>query len=303
MRRLTALLLSLVLFLPAAAGASGLGGLRDAVLSQSGGSIPDPASLLGQEGELIRENYEFIEGYYFSAYLYPQPTNETTEDFLDHYEQLVEARGLEKQMTQIEGYDGLAVFVDDDHCAILIPDFDGKILLLVSNGTDFNGASKSASASPTAAPEPEEAGYYLRVKRNGRQLEYAWNSHQTSCKEVTRSIGTSKSFEISCIFQRAEITLFTLCFPNYAQTGDEFYVTPNSLIDGLYFYTAEEGSLVFYDASYEHKMKGGKDFFRVSITRMEHTEDGLVIEGAFEGSFQNGTILYEEGSFRVLGYD
>lgn len=306
MKRMMAILLALALLLPAAACADGLGGLRDALTNQAGVGIPDPASLLGAPGELIQENYEFVEGYYFSVYRYAQPQGETVDAFFDHYEQLVEARGLETEHEQIEGYDALLVFVDDDHCAVLIPDFDGEVLLLVSNGTRFDGAQAASNpsiAAPAATAEPEDEGYFLRVTRNGRQLEYEWSSGDISVKESTRMTGTSKSFEINCYFQRAAVTLMTLSFPNYAQAGDEFYVTSKSLLDGLYFYTAEEGSLVFYDSQYHHQMKSSRDFFRVRITRMESTDAGLVIEGTFEGSFNNGETVYEDGSFRVRGYD
>ena len=265
-------------------GAAG-GGL-DGLLDESGsfGVVPDPAGLTGQEGNLLQEDYLFSAGYVCTAYAYPLPADE--DAFLEAYILQAGQNGFSVATQVADGQEALRPFLEDGRYALLFPNVDGAMLLLVQEDLAFG--------------EPEPDGFYLSLERNGRELLGTFSDTETSCTESTRMTGTSRSFEITYYFERAEITLFTLNFPNYAQKGDEFYVTKDFLIDGLYLYTAEEGNLVFYDSPYHHQMVNSKDYFRVKITDMYETEAGLVIEGEFDGSFQKGEILYTNGSFRVL---
>jgi len=285
---MVALILVLAVLLPAAACATGLSGLGGGGLSGltdgADGVVPDPAELLGREGKVLQENYQFAAEYICTAYTYPLP--EDMDAFKAAYAKQAEESGFAVNETGVEGYGALKLSLSDGTYALLLPDFDGVALLLVQNGMTFG--------------EPKPEGFYLSMKRNGRELSVSFGSHETSCKEVSRLTGTSRSFQIEYYFSRAEITLFQLCFPSYAQAGDTFYVTKDSLLDGLYLYTNEEGSLVFYDSPYHHQMKNSKDYFRVQITGMYSTSDGLVIEGTFDGSFNKGKTLYTDGSFRVL---
>ena len=290
-KRMLALILALAVLLPAAACAAGLSGLGGGGLSGlnglSGGAdgvVPDPAELLGREGKVLQENYQFAAEYICTAYTYPLP--EDMDAFKAAYAKQAQENGFSVAETQVEGYGALQLSLSDGTSALLVPDFDGAALLLVQNGMTFG--------------EPKPEGFYLSMKRNGRELKATFGSNETSCKEVSRLTGSSRSFQIEYYFSRAEITLFQLCFPSYAQAGDTFYVTKDSVIDGLLLYTNEETFLVFYDDSYGHQMKNSKDYFRVQITDMYSTPDGLVIEGTFDGSFNKGETLYTDGSFRVL---
>jgi len=287
-KQLLAFLLALVLALPAPVCASGLSGLGGDGLSGlhagESGVLPDPGEILGEEGSIVKENYSFAANYLCTAYAYPLAKD--ADAFRQEYISRARRGGFAAEETTVEGYDALRLALPDGAYALLLPDFDGQMLLLVQKGMAFG------------QPKPE--GFYLRMKRNGRELSASFGSHETSCRETTRSTGSSHSFEISYYFSRAEITLFELRFPSYAQAGDTFYVTKDSLLDGMYLYTSEEETLVFFDSPYYHHMKNSKDYFRVHITDMVKTSDGLVIEGEFDGSFDKGQILYTDGSFRVL---
>ncbi|MCC8046073.1 MAG: hypothetical protein LIP12_11325 [Clostridiales bacterium] len=278
---------------PGMAYASGLSGLESSEGGLSGlteeenendSVVPDPEEILGEEAVSIQEDYAYSNSYICTAYMYAQPDDLIA--FTESYLEAAEANGFTAEEETIEGYSAWTLTCTDGSYAIFIPDFDGQVLLLVENGMEFG--------------EKQPEGYYLTMKRNGRELNATWDDKETSCTEVSRSTGTSKSFEISYYFSRAEITLFELRFPNYAQAGDEFYVTKDSLMDGLYLYTSEEGSLVFYDSSHHHQMENSNDYFCVKITDMYENSDGTVIEGIFEGSFNKGTTTYMDGSFRVL---
>lgn len=296
--RLLALLLAMLL-LPGAASASSLLDL----LRQQQEIVPDPAALLG-EGELFAEHYELLEGFFFTAYRYPLPAGQDALDgFVATYLAQAAERGFTADSVTIEDCKGyLLTGSNASEGAVLLPDFYGDTVLLVSEGLSFEGApaSTSATAAPTTTAAPEQDNY-ISFTRNGREMSYTWPAGSICMKESTRSIGTSVSFEISCHFKRQPITYFALSFPVYAQAGDEFYVTSDSLLDGINFYTAEEGSLVFYDSPYYHQMTSSRDYLRISITSMENTSRGLLLEGTFSGSFNGGETLYENGSFRVLG--
>lgn len=261
-------------------GLSGIGGLPkiDAAADINAGVLPDPANLLGTEGTLYAEDYLFAAGYVCSVYLY-QPGG--TADFLAEYQAQAEANGYTVTGTEVEGYAALALTYGEQK-ALLLPEYDGYIMLLVENGMVFG--------------EPLPEGNYLQFTRNGRKITSAG---APECEKGRRSTGTSTYYEISYYFTEEPITLFKLEFPDYAQTGDEFHVTKSSLIDGLYFYTAQESHLVFYNSGYDHQMTSSSDFFTVKITKLEKTSDRVYIEGTFEGSFNAGDTLYEDGSFRA----
>lgn len=300
MKRLFSLLLvlMLVLSLPSAAGASSL---RDLLLS-SRDELPDPAVQLG-EGELFAEHYELVTGYFFTAYRYAAPEGtDALQAFTETYLSEAGALGFLADPFTMEGSDGyLLTREGEDMGAVLLPDFYGDVVLLVSEGLAFAGAPEGGSVTPQATAAPE--GSWIRFTRNGREMSYTWAPGEICMTEQRRSTGTSTSFDITCFFERQPITLFTLRFPNYAAAGDTFRITESKLLDGVYLYTKEEGSLVFYNSPNHHQMESSRDGLTITITRMESTPEGLVAEGTFSGSFNNGSTLYENGSFRVLGME
>lgn len=277
-----ALLLCLML-LPCVAFAGGLpdigGGLPTITTTDTGdaGVLPDPADLLG-EGTLFAEDYAYA-GFTSTVYLYKLPADAAS--FLTEYQSLAATNGFAVENTTADGYAALSL-THGGKKALLFPEYSGSVMLMVENGMVFG--------------EPLPEGNYVQFTRNGRKIV---TDSEPSCHKKTRSIGTSHMFAISTYFQEEPITGFELAFPDHAQTGDEFRVTKGNLMDGLYFRTTEEGSLIFYNVAEDANLLSSEDFFVVKITKMEKTTDTAYIEGTFEGSFNRGELLYEDGSFRV----
>ena len=266
----------------------GLSGLRSDEEQGTGdpGVVVDPAELLGTEGTVLQEDYQFSANYICTAYVYDMPAD--ADGFVSAYTQRMEGNGFTAEQTPVDDADGWSYTWTDGTYALLVPDFDGSVLLLVQDGMTFG--------------EPLPEGYYIRVTRNGRTLEGTWSSKEASCEETRRLTGSSHSFSIDYSFSRAEITYFQMEFPNYAQAGDEFYVKRGHLIDGVTFYTAQEGLLVYHD-SIDHQMESDEDHLRIKVNAMYEADNGTVIEGEFDASFDRGETVYADGSFRVLLFD
>lgn len=293
MKRFFLCLLALMLCLSTTASAAGLGGLGGlggglgglvAPAAEPNGVLPDPADTLGSEGTVLMEDYQFSAGYLCTAYTYPMPAD--MSQFIASYGAAAEANGYTVTEETVDGLPGYRIALAEGPYALMVPDFQGVLLLLVQKDMAFG----------EAAPE----GYYLKVTRNGREMMV----ENPECEESTRLTGTSKSFEITAFFDRAEIYMFEICFPNYAQAGDEYKVTNKSLIDGISFYADKDGGLLVYHDT-GNKMDGPQDYFRVKITDMYRDENnyGTVIEGNFDASFRRGELTYTDGEFRVLCYD
>lgn len=267
----------------------GLSGLLSEEEQPTGdpGVVVDPAELLGTAGRVLQEEYQFSSNYVCTAYVYGMPAD--LDGFITAYTQQMADNGFAAEQTLVDGADGWSYTWTDGTYALLVPDFEGSVLLLVQDGMTFG--------------EPLPDGYYIRFERNGRSLEGTWSSGEASCEETRRLTGTSHSFSITYYFSRAEITYFSLEFPSYALAGDEFYVTRHNLIDGVTFYTNEESFLVNHDLSRAHQMESDEDHLRIKVNAMYEADGGTVIEGEFDGSFNRGETIYSDGSFRVLLFD
>lgn len=286
MKKLFVLLLCLALALPGACaeglgGLSGIGGLPTitAPTSKDAGVLPDPEALLGEKGTLYAEDYLFSASYTCSVYLY-SPSSDMAS-FLAAYRTQAEANSFTVEDTEVEGYRALSLSYDGKK-ALLLPEYSGYIMLMVENGMVFG--------------EPLPEGNYIQFTRNGRKIT---STGAPSCEKNRRSTGSSTSYEINYYFTDEPITLFEFSFPTYAQTGDVFHVTKNSLLDGVTFYTQQESFLVCYNLSAAHQLTSSTDFLTIKITKLEKTSSRIYIEGTFEGSFNAGSTTYEDGSFRV----
>ena len=102
------------------------------------GVLPDPAELLGKEGTLYAEDYEFAEDYVCSAYFYET----ADDDFFNDYLGLAEDSGFDLYRTTVDDCDAFLMQYGGRD-ALLFPDFEGSMLLLVENGMEFAGAAKN----------------------------------------------------------------------------------------------------------------------------------------------------------------
>ena len=290
-------------------------------LAASVPAVPDPADFTGGERVTVAEDADLGDGYICDAYAYEMP--EDMNAFASAYITEAQARGF--AVTKGTALRQQAVFLtaESGSFAVLIPEYEDGMLLMVPKGMALGepehtsafdafdalisgggGFSMDGGGGQQETPQTQqEEAFYLTFARNGRTMSAEFDGRKASCEAGRRMNGTAHTFDIVHYFKRQPITLFHISFPNYAQAGDEFYVTRDKLINGLYLYTSEEGSLVFYDSPYHHQMSGRKDYFRVRITGSYDNGDGLVLEGEFDGSFNNGETVYSDGRFRVLCLD
>ena len=277
-----ALFLCLALVLPCVASAGGLpsigGGLPNIAPAPAGdaGVLPDPADLLG-EGTVFAEDYPYA-GILCTVYLYKIPGN--VNGFLGEYQALAQANGFAVESTQVEGFQALSMTYGGKK-ALLFPEYSGSTMLMVENGMIFG--------------EPLPEGNYVQFTRNGRKISPV---SSISCKKEWVH---DAMYYIQCWFDESPIDLFDLKFPDYVQTGDEFLVKKGQLMNSIYLYTDTDGLLISYDSSSSpnYGFKNSDDFFRIKITKVEKTSGSILIEGTFEGSFNRGEVVYEDGSFRV----
>lgn len=280
MKKLLCVLICAVMLMCSSALAAGLpqisGGTLPAI--NGGGTtgvLPDPADLLGREGEIFERNYEYGVGYTCTVYLYPQPAD--TSAFLTAYQQSAEANGFKVDFGQSSGEEAMQLTCGGK-TALLFPNYSGTTMLMVENGMTFG----------EALPE----GCYAQVTRNGRKMA-------TNDPGCNKSSYPFDAYEMVFCFDEAPISYMNLDFPDYAQEGDYFHLTRDDLEDGLIFYTEEEEFLIYRDYEYDNRLESLADYFTLEITKMEKTNTHVYIEGTFEGSFDAGEILYEDGSFRV----
>lgn len=289
MKKAMVFLLCMMLLLPCAAQAGGLpdlGGLPDIsggglpeINAGNAGVVPDPADMLGDEGTVFAKDYVYG-NMECTVYLYKIPADENA--FLTQYQAAAEANGFTVSTESVDGYNALALSYEGKQ-ALLLPEYSGSVMLMVENGLTFG------------QPKPE--GYYISFVRNGREIV---STGSPECEKDRSTLGGTNMFSVSYYFREEPITLFTIAFPDYAQAGDVFTSNKNNLTDGMVLYTAEEEFLMLNSLSNAHQFKSNSDFFTIEITLVEKDENQIILEGIFEGSFNNGQTTYEDGSFRVM---
>lgn len=276
-KRLLAFLLFLALLLPGTSMAEGLrglgGGLPDIHAPQRGeaGVLPDPAELLGREGTLYAENYDFAPNFCCAVYTYPLPG----DTFLDAYLAQVQANGFLVSAVQIESFPAFRLEYDN-LAALLLPDYTGVMMLMVQNGLVFG------------QPLPE---YYLSMVYNGRKV-------LTDELDFMRKYDAYQ-YKFSYFDPEQTPASFELRFPVSMRPGDEYTWTQDSPPDYLYFYNGE--ILLNYQSFTRRGDWGGKDdYFRLKIVAKEETARGLLLEGRFSCMLDYGEIVIENGAFRIL---
>lgn len=286
MKRITALILAIVLCLCAAGAVAG--GFDD-LLPVEAKPLLDPAALMnGVQAEVLRENYAFFEDYICTAYTYPMPLN--VEDFQLEYRFRVKELGFKWEEKTVEGMDGFIITAPNDLYAMLFPYFNGdELLLLVQNGLKLG-----------------------TVKRTN-YLSMIYNSREYSLDAANHGEYTASGYSLPYFTPNARyFEGFVLHLPPYADVGDEFYVSGKEVIDGFTlmikpdfnFETLVADYLAY--GGYRDDCMEGKDFFRVEITEKERNADGMRISGTFEGRFVDyfksigkEPIYFEDGEFSM----
>lgn len=271
-------LLCLLLGAPCIASAEGLDGLSgglpniSAPVSGDPGVLPDPADLLGEKGTLFAVDYNFSASFTCSVYTYPL----ADESFFNGYLEQAKANGFTVSNTTVEGYTAYRLEYED-LAALLLPDYDGVMMLLAQNGIVFG------------EPLPE---YYLRMVYNGREI-------LTGKLEFMRSDGAHQ-YKFEYFDPNQSPDHFVMRFPKSMRTGDDITWTPDSPPDYLYLYSGDALLMHYLSFTGSGEWGGSNDFFRLKIVSKEETPQGLIIEAQFSAVLDYASITIENGAFRIL---
>lgn len=276
---LIALMLCLSIAPAFATGLSGLGGGLSGLTSARAEPLPDPSKALGELGALLQADYAFAEDYICDAYIYDRPGS--VNNFIDKYTQVCRDAGYSIAETTVDGAAGYSIQNGSGPYALLVTDFDGQMLLLVEKGMDFT---------------PEKRTNYATCLYNGRECELEVSS--------TDTWAFVNAYNIMFRAKNAPFKYINLYFPQHARSGDEFYVDKNAFIEGFEVSLNNDDWLVSSQQKYyggrDDEIESSKDFGLLKITTLKDTDDGLLVEGVFSGSFNKGDLTIEDFAFSAI---
>ena len=294
MKKWCVLFLVLVLTLTSTALASGLGGLGGlgGGTSASGGIndlktrstlLPDPCLAIDDKaavGTLLQADYQFSADYLCDAYVYPRQG----QNFASTYSGLLKKFGYTMTETTVDGYKGYSIQNGDGKEALLVLNFDGQTLFLVEKGMDFvltNVMTCVYNGTPT------NAYLYLKYTPGKHVLNNSWGM-------------TFKAVQGK--FDNLEFDV-----PDYARAGDVYEIMSTrdyyeDLKLDLWPKSGNPVTLLYDDITFRRidKIKSNDDFYILTVTRLEETEEGTLLVGTFEGSFDGGRYEFEAGTFAAM---
>ena len=260
-----ALLLCLISACACAGGLAGLGG--------GGEKLPDPAEVTGKSGALYAADYAFADDYLCDAYIY-EPVGSTLS-FMDDYTVLCRKAGYSVTATLVDGQDGYSIQDGSGLYAMLVPEFGDQMLLLVQKGMNF---------------ELKKRTNYATCVYNNREYELELY--------FTDTWDFYKAYTITFKTDRAPFELISISFPQHARSGDAFYSDKKEkdesffvLYDNDRYILAPEGS---------DDIDGAKDFASLKINKLEDVDEGILVEGVFNGSFSKGEKVFENFEFSAI---
>lgn len=286
MKKLCILLTAMMILWAGVACAGGLGGLSgggglSGLTSSASGLLPDPCLAIDDSdgvGTLYMKDYKFSDDYICDAYLYPRQSSK----FINDYTGVLREFGYTIAETTIDGMAGYTIQNGDGKEALLITNFDGKMLFLVEKGMDFvlldvcnvtyNGADYSMYLYITDTPEgfPYDC-WSMTYRVENAYFERLWF-------DIPRDVRSGACYEIM----------------------DE-----SDCYDGLklqYYRNYDFVTLLYDDVSPWRVdcIESSRDFVIFNITRVEDTPYGRMIVGTFEGRFNSGDDVFEDGSFSAI---
>lgn len=276
-----AVILSTCSFSAFAAGFDGLG--MNTNSSSTSSELPDPAQALDVFGTLVSSNYEFSEGYVCNVYAYEKPNN--TSAFIDKYSGICRQAGYTVTEATIDGQNGFTIQSGDGLYAMLFPSVNDQILFMVQTGMDFTLKTRIN---------------YATCVYNNREYEYTKGNYGSDTYYFYNGV------DVWDIMLHAEGNAphdwISLDIPMYISEGDEFYVTDGDVIPGFGL-MIPSGYLLEPIGDSNYHVRGYDDFAHLVITRYEETDRGVLIEGVFNGSFDEGEMVFENLTFSVIVRD
>jgi len=283
MKKALAFILSIILCFSCSALASGFGGLGINTSGTSGSAamLPDPAEVMDEVyGTLINSSYEFTAGYFCDVYAYEKPRN--IDSVVNSYSGLCRDAGYTVTETIVEGQTGYTIQNGDGLYAILFPDVNGQMLFMVQNGMAFS---------------PKTRINYAVLTYNGRTYEYTIDKLGS---DYIYSFGDVYSWQFICHAEgNSPFSYLSFEIPVGVTAGTEYYITEDSDVPGFGLSAASTSLLNPLDES-EYFLRGYDDYAYLVITRSEETDRGLLLEGVFSCSLDEGDVVFENLTFSVL---
>lgn len=184
-----------------------LTGIPCLAAAETDGLLPDPAELLGAEGELAAEDYDYEGHFTGDVYVYDL----ADDDFADAYLALAQDRGFD-----IYAQDAVAAYLlqYDGRSAILFLNDGGSMKLLVENGMVFAGT--------------QVAGPWLPDPCTALTVDGEYNTTSTEENGVTYDFYTY-DFTADYEFVSHFIVTYTEALKNIGYTSKKLKQTGNSV--------------------------------------------------------------------------
>ena len=271
MKRAFTLILALVLCLVSAcACAGGLDGLKPT----GGKALPDPAEVTGKSGMLYSADYAFADDYLCDAYTY-EPAGSTLS-FMDDYTVLCRKAGFSVTATLVDGLDGYSIQDGSGLYAMLVPEFGDQMLLLVQKGMNF---------------ELKKKVNYATCVYNDREYELTLYGTELS--------NYFKWFSITFAVERAPFEHITIYFPEYTRSGDAYYSDKTKKAKGFGVNLDDMNIELLRPEGLDH-INGTMDYASLEIHKLEDVDEGILIEGVFDGCFNKGEMVFRDFVFSAI---
>ena len=291
MKRFCILLTALLILLAGTACAQGLGGLGGLGGSSGGGLsgltsgysglLPDPCLAIEDHdgvGTLYMKDYQFSADYVCDAYLYPRQQSK----FIGEYTRVLRDFGYTLTETTVDGLAGYSIQCGDGKEALLVTNFEGRMLLLVEKGMDF-------VLTDVCTVNYNGADYHMALYLTDTPDNYPHDRWGMTYKVA------NGYFE-----------LLSIDIPKDARTGSCYEIMDESdCFDGLKmdYYRNYKFTELLYDSVTLYRSDGienSRDYATFTISRVEDTPYGRLIVGTFEGRFYKGDDVFSNGSFSAL---
>ncbi len=144
--------------------------------------FPDLSFLLGTPCEALKKNYAFAEDFVCDAYAWAYPQGWTARDDLLLATLAQLHGGWSWEQGVVEGHDAYLLSGDGGERAIIISEFDGRVLALVPVGCGVMSVSEWGQATATPEePAPTPTAPEKPAPTAASQGHWEWQTREVDC--------------------------------------------------------------------------------------------------------------------------
>lgn len=137
-------------------------------------SLPDVGTFLQTAGECQKVDYAFSADYHCDVWVYPRSAQ--ADALLGDWLLRALEEGYTISKTSIEGETAYCAVDAIGRCALLFPDFQGVVMLLVEQGMPY-----SSEPEATAVPQPTAAPATTSVPSTSQSVQWEWVTVEKDC--------------------------------------------------------------------------------------------------------------------------